>query len=264
MEAHYKVGELRKVVRESANEFKPVFGKNVPEDNKKINKDAYNDIEKETKNYDGGLTEKKTKGEAPTTETNYGMSDIAYDSITKPFSDKVRSQIKGYASAEAEKEHKNDEFGNATFGDDKPFVDKAKENKKERDDVRKSWFGTHPSKGSDQKTIGENKVKRITFKRTQFISEDHMVSMIPDEYKSEGNKFVMKDNVGNAYMVEWVNGNAKSTKMLNEEKINKELNRINELFGYKTKEYFNGTTSKSRLAEEKNFGDMLDKVRKLM
>ena len=48
MEAHYKVGDLRKVVRESANEFKPVFGKNVPEDNKKINKDAYNEIEKET------------------------------------------------------------------------------------------------------------------------------------------------------------------------------------------------------------------------
>ena len=45
MERHYNMGELRKVVRESANEFKPVMGKNVPEDNKKINKEAYKDIE---------------------------------------------------------------------------------------------------------------------------------------------------------------------------------------------------------------------------
>jgi len=264
MEVHYKVGDLRKVVRESANEFKPVLGKNVPEDNKKINNDAYKEISKETKDYDGKVIKSDEKKQAPTTDTNYGMSDIAYDSINKPFADKVKAQLKGYTSADAEKLHKGDDFGNATYGDDKPFVDKAKENKKDRDDARKSWFNTHPAKGSSEKTIGENKMKRLTFKRTQFLGEEHMLSMVPDDYKVDGTKFVMKDNAGNTYMVEWVDGKGKANKMLNEEKTNAEMDRIKELFSYRSKEYYNNTTSQSRLNEEKKFDEMISRMKSLM
>ena len=62
----YRVGDLKERIRENAErsksmskisvlseesvkqEFEPVFGKNVPKDNKKINNDAYKEISKET------------------------------------------------------------------------------------------------------------------------------------------------------------------------------------------------------------------------
>ena len=44
-----------------------------------------------------------------------GMHDLTYDSISKPFKDRVKSQMKGYVSKDAEDKHKNDEFGN-NFG----------------------------------------------------------------------------------------------------------------------------------------------------
>ena len=266
MERHYNMGELRKVVRESANEFKPVMGKNVPEDNKKINKEAYKDIEKETKDYDGGIVKKDGKGFSPSAEVNQGMSDLAYDSISKPFADKVKAQVKGFTSVENEKNNKDAEFGNATFGDDKEYVDHAKEAKKEKDESRVSAHKGKTPVGDSEKTIGESKkMKRLTFKRTEFLGEEHMLSMVPDEFKTSGNKFVMKDGKGNSYMVEWKENNKNTvTKMLNEEKVNAEMDRIKNLFGYVSKEYFSNTTAKSRLNEESKFPDMLNRARELM
>lgn len=267
MERHYNIGELRKVVRESANEFKPVMGKNVPEDNKKINKEAYKDIEKETKDYDGGLVKKDGKGISVNAEVNHGMSDLAYDSISKPFADKVKAQIKGFTSVDNEKNHKDDdEFGNATYGDDKEYTKRAKEAKEEREETRTPGFKGRVPKGNDEKTIGESKkMKRLTFKRTEFLGEEHMLSMVPDDFKTAGNKFVMKDGHGNSYMVEWKEGDKKNvTKMINEEKVNAEMDRIKNLFGYVSKEYFSNTTAKSRLNEETKFPDMLNRARELM
>ena len=266
MERHYNIGMLRKVVKESMNEFKPVMGKNVPEDNKKNNKEAYKDIEKETKNYDGGIVKKDGKGISPSAEVNQGMSDLAYDSISKPFADKVKAQIKGFTSVENEKNHKDDEFGNATFGDDKDYVNRAKEIKKEKDESRVSAHKGKTPVGETEKTIGESKkMKRLTFKRTEFLGEQHMLSMVPDDFKTNGNKFIMKDGKGNSYMVEWKEGNKNSvTKMLNEAKVNAEMDRIKNLFGYVSKEYFSNTTAKSRLNEENEFPNMINRARELM
>ena len=263
MEKHYNIGKLRQVIRESSNEFKPVFGKNVPEDNKKINKTAYSDIEKETKDYDGGMV-KREKGESATAAMNKGMGDIAYDSISKPFADKVKAQVKGFTSAEAEKEHKDEELGNATYGDAKDIEKHAKEAKKETDDSRKTWFDKDTI-GKEEKTMAESKkMKRLTFKKTEFLGEQNMLSKVPDEFKVAGNKFIMKDCVDNTYMVEWTEFKPNVTEMLNESKTNDELNRIKELFGYKSKEYYNNTTAGSRLMEDKNFSDMINKARSLM
>lgn len=43
------------------------------------------------------------------------MQDLEYDSINKPYNERVKSQMKGYTSKMAEDMHKNDEFGNASF-----------------------------------------------------------------------------------------------------------------------------------------------------
>lgn len=262
MEKHYSIGKLRQVIRESSNEFKPVFGKNVPEDNKKINNSAYKDIEKETKDYDGGMV-KRDKGQAVTPDINKGMGDLAYDSISKPFADKVKAQIKGFTSAEAEKEHKDEELGNATYNDSKEIEKHAKEVKKETDDSRKGWFDKETI-GKDEKTMAESKkMKRITFKKTEFLGEEHMLSRVPDDFKVNGNKFIMKDGSDNAYLVEWADKKPKVTKMLNESKCNQELDRIKELFKYKTKE-IKTPTSNFRLNEDQGFSDMVKRAKQLM
>ena len=42
--------------------------------------------------------------------------------------------------------------------------------------------------------IGEGKkINVLKFKKVQFISESHMLSHVPDEYKNEGNVFYMQD-----------------------------------------------------------------------
>ena len=285
----YRLGDLKERIRENAektksnskksvleanetkNEFEPVFGKNVPKDNKKINADAYKEIQKEAGNYDGGLTNDRKKGNAVTPANNRGMSDLDYDSISKPFKDKVKSQLKGYPSAEAEKLHKNDEFGNAYYDSNnlsKDIADHAKEAKKEKDKSKtdglvSSKYKDETEKNSD--TMFESKkITKLQFKHTQFLSEGHMLSKVPDELKVEGKRFIMKDTADNEYLVEWTNKEPNVTKKINKTQVNEEMNRIKSLYGYKSKDYFTTTNSKSRMNENKEFSDMLNKARKLM
>jgi len=285
----YRLGDLKERIRENAektksnskksvleanetkNEFEPVFGKNVPKDNKKINADAYKEIQKEAGNYDGGLTNDRKKGNAVTPANNRGMSDLDYDSISKPFKDKVKSQLKGYPSAEAEKLHKNDEFGNAYYDSNnlsKDIADHAKKAKKEKDKSKtdglvSSKYKDETEKNSD--TMFESKkITKLQFKHTQFLSEGHMLSKVPDELKVEGKRFIMKDTADNEYLVEWTDKEPNVTKKINKTQVNEEMNRIKSLYGYKSKDYFTTTNSKSRMNENKEFSDMLNKARKLM
>ena len=282
----YRVGDLKERIRENAersksiskrsvleakNEFEPVFGKNVPKDNKKINSDAYNDIKKEVGAYDGGLTTDRKKGESVTTANNRGMSDLRYDSISKPFKDKVKSQLKGYPSAEAEKAHKNDEFGNAYYDSNnlsKDIADHAKEAKKESDKSKTDGLvGSKYKKETEEEneTMFESKkITKLQFKHTQFLSEGHMLSKVPDELKVEGKRFIMKDTADNEYLVEWTDKKPNVTKKINKTQVNEEMNRIKALYGYKSKDYFTTTNSQSRMNENKEFSDVLNKARKLM
>ena len=258
-------------VKETKQEFEPVFGKNVPKDNKKINDDAYKEIKKEAGAYDGGLGAERKKGESITTANNRGMSDLDYDSISKPFKDKVKSQLKGYPSAEAEKMHKNDEFGNAYYDSNnlsKDIANHAKEAKKEKDRSKtdglvSSKYKDETEKNSD--TMFESKkITKLQFKHTQFLSEGHMLSKVPDELKVEGKRFIMKDTADNEYLVEWTAKKPNVTKKINKTQVNEEMNRIKALYGYKSKDYFTTTNSQSRMNENKEFSDMINKARKLM
>ena len=285
MERKYRLGDLKASLRESVrksvskksvleakNEFEPVFGKDVPKDNKKINSEAYSDIKKETEKYDGGLGAERKKGETVTTANNRGMSDLDYDSISKPFKDKVKAQMKGYPSAENEKLHKNDEaFGNAYYDPNdlsKDIADHAKEAKKEKDKSKtdglvSSKYKKETEENSD--TMFENKkISKIQFKHTQFISEGHMLSKVPDEFKVEGKKFIMKDTADNEYLVEWTSKEPNVTKKLNKTQVNEEMKRIKDLYGYKSKDYFTTTNSQSRIQENKEFSNMINRARELM
>ena len=265
------VGNLRKTIKESQNEFKPVvFG---DDESKKINDKAYSDIKKETEKYDGGLTSKSKKlGGGINATDNKGMSDLTYDNINKPFQDRVKSQMKGYVSKDAEDKHKNDEFGNATFDNDGNIYNAAKDHadavKKGKDAaVEIGLTGSKLNKSEVEKqreTMGESKkIKMLTFKNTQFISEGHMMSRIPDEYKTEGNKFIMKDSSDNQYLVEWHKVEPMVTKKPNMTLVNEQKERIKQLWGYKSAEA-KTTTSNFRVQEDKSFADMVNKARKLM
>lgn len=266
----FNVGELRRVVKESQNEFKPVVFGN--DDSKKINDKAYADIKKETSKYDGGLTNSKKKPNAQIVSDNKGMGDLEYDNINKPFQDKVKSQMKGYASKQAEDLHKNDAYGNADYDNEGNFYKASKEHAEKskwgrdmaaeitpegdkiKDDIKKN-----------SKTMYEEnkKIKRLNFKKITFISENHMLSNIPDEYKKEGNKFIMRDGAKNEYLVEWKSNEPQVTKKVNMSIVNEEKERIKQLWGYKSPEAHT-SSALFRLKENNEFGDMVNKARNII
>lgn len=265
------VGELRRLIKESQNEFKPVYFGH--DESKKINDKAYADTKKEVEKYDGGLTSKKKKAGGGIMATdNKGMHDLTYDSINQPFVDKVKSQMKGYVSKDAEDKHKKDEFGNASFDNSGDIYNAAKDHakavKQGKDTASEIGLTGRMLKKKDiedvDKTMYESKkIKKLTFKNLQFISEGHMLTKIPDEYKKDGNKFIMRDSSSNEYIVEWNARDPKVTKKVNMALVNEQKNRIKELWGYKSSEA-NTTTPSFRIQENKELSDMVNKARKLM
>lgn len=265
-----KVGELRRVLREG-NEFKPVvFG---VDDTKKTNEKAYSDIKKETEKYDGGLTKKDSKklGGGISATDNKGMHDLVYDNISKPFKDRIKSQMKGYVSKDAEDKHKNDEFGNATFDKDENIYNAAKEHakavKQGKDTAAEIGLtGRELNKNDVEKnteTMEESKkIKMLSFKNTKFLSEGHMMTMIPDEFKVEGKRFIMRDGADNQYLVEWTAKEPNVTKKLNMTLVNEQKERMKQLWGYKSAEA-KTSTSNFRIQENNEFTDMVRKARKL-
>lgn len=265
----FNVGELRRIIKESQkNEFKPVvFGDG---ESKKINDKAYADFNKETSKYDGGLTKKSKKKNIQIVSDNRGMGDLEFDNINKPYADRVKSQMKGYVSKEAEDKHKDDEFGNAEYDNEGNFYKASKEH------AEKSKWGKDKAaeitpEGDKLKdeikkqshTMYENKVKRLNFKKTQFLSEGHMLSKVPDEFKVEGNRFVMRDSAKNEYLVEWHANEPNVEKKTNMYLVNEQKERIKQLWGYKSAEA-NTSSPSYRLQENNEFADMVNKARKLM
>ena len=261
------VGELRRVIKESQNEFKPVvFGMDK---SKEINDKAYSDTKKETEKYDGVLTSKKNIGGGISATDNRGMHDLTYDSNNKPFQDKVKSQMKGYVSKDAETKHKGEPFGNADFDDNGNLYKAATEHanlvKKGKDAAVEIGLTSRELNKNEvekqRQTMGESKkIKMLTFKNTQFISEGHMMSRIPDEYKKEGNRFVMKDSADNQYLVEWHSNEPMVTKKPNMKLVNEQKERMKQLWGYKSAEAKTSTSS-FRIQEDREFADMVKKAR---
>lgn len=272
MVTEISIGELRRVLNEeSKSEFKPVvFG---DEDTKKINREAYSDIMKETEKYNGGLTKPKKKlGGGISATDNKGMHDLVYDNINKPFKEKVKSQMKGYVSKDAEERHKDDEFGNADFDNKGEIYTSAKEHaeavKKGKDIASEIGLTGRELNKKDiednTETMAESKkIKMLSFKNTKFISEGHMLTMVPDEYKVEGKKFIMKDGKDTQYLVEWTSKEPNVSKKINKTLVNEEKERIKHLWEYKSPESKTSTPN-FRLQEDKDFKNIVNKARSLM
>lgn len=271
-ELQFSKGELRRIISEE-NEFKPVvFGS---KETKETNKKAYADEKKKFDEYGNGIN-KKEKLEAPGrgigNDDNKGMSDLMFADASKPYTDRVGAQMKGYASKQAEELHKDAPFGNADFDDDEKIYkwlkDHAKAVKNGKDTATEIGLtGRELDKKEVEKLrktmFGENKIKKLTFKKTRFISEGHMLSKVPDDYKKDGNKFIMKDSYNNEYLVEWNSKEPNVTKKTNMSLVNEEKERIKSLWEYRSSAQ-NTTTPSFRLQENKEVGDMVKRARELM
>ena len=96
-----------------------------------------------------------------------------------------------------------------------------------------------------------------------------MLTRIPEEYKVDGQKIYMKDSVGNEYIVEC--SKCEKTGLIetnvvsynNQEKLDEQLNRINELFNYKHETEFAPSTPKQRIEENQSFQEIMDLARGL-
>ena len=273
----YTVGELKRIIKESKNEFDPKLGPNVMSDNKRNNEKSYKDAEKSAKDYDGGLRKEK-KGELPE-KSDGNRTTLDYNPRTDPgkdFKDKVDAQAKGYTSKlemengiEKAAEFDNDGKIKKYFSDD---ADKTNDLKKKLAD---SGIQGHNMKDENKKknTMYENsapKAKRLRFKNTKFLNESQMLSRIPEEYKIDGQKIYMKDAADNEYLVECTKSEATGiieTNVIsysNERVLSEQLDRVNQLFNYETNKDYAPATAKQRIAENSNFEDFMNLSRSLI
>ena len=248
----YTLSEFCRVLKES-QEFKARKGKNVESEDKKNNEKAVNDILKQGKEFDGGLSDEKKK-ENPRDITDYNKTtldnDFAYEP-SKEYKDRVKAQVHGFPSVENEKNSKIEEENDSLdFEGNKDFYEQNAEKRKKVADARQTdkhaGLKSHnlPKETFKDNTLYTNesrKMKRLNFSKTVFLNEAEMMKKIPDDMKIDGNKFYMKDAVGNEYLVECVKDKAINdiihTKVVdykNKEKIDETFKRMKELYGYKS------------------------------
>lgn len=295
MEMTYTKSEMNKLIKESSNEFKAKLGPDVENKDKEINGKAYKESEKRAKDYDGGLEdevlEKKPKYEK--TDFNKTTLDYTPDNATPEYKKRVHAQVKGYTS---EQEMNNGYEKAADFSDGDNIYDGLKKSGEEMQDDAKAlkrsglqareWPEKVFDNGSmyeskdgfnmrqminhlkeNEEKANENKlnenVKTVYFKKTKFITENHMITKIPDDFKVNGTKFKMKDMNGNIYLVEWKNNKANVLLHENKTETNAEFNRMKELMNY-TSESSQMTSSQRLNENDSKFQETLNKVRKLM
>ena len=270
----YKVGELKKLIAESSQEFSPVLGPSVKSDNKKNNEKSYKDAEKAAKDYDGGLKDPKEVANLyPKPDAN--KTTLDYNPRVEPdkeYKDKVEAQLKGYTSKLEEDNgiEKAAEFDNKGKIA-KQLEDKAEENDKEALDNANAGLKTRENPIEKKNTLFKESVspKRLVFKHTRFLNEAQMLARIPEEYKKDGQKIFMKDAAGNEYIVECEKSSTgcietNVTGFSNKELMNEQISRIQQLMGYTPGNNETADYREGRINENENFSDIMNLSRGLM
>ena len=299
METTYTVGELKSLIREASSnqEFKPKLGPDVESKNKEINDKAYKDAEKISKEHYGKKLEAPEISKYEKHDWNKTTLDADFDfDPGKDWKEKQKAHVEGYTSKDEKDngiEKTGDFEGNKDFYDaSKEIDDTAKRNKEIMNSTGlksnniynrpggKDYFkregGYVNEKRTPVKTIFESvkkekvnesndrKVKTVFFKKTTFLTEGHMISRIPDEFKNEGCTFKMKDKTGNEYLIEWSDNRANIIRHEDKKKVNECINRMMNLAKYDSGSYFKNSTSSERLNESNDgFTSTLDNARKI-
>lgn len=272
-EGLYTISDLSRIIKEG-NEFHPKMGVNVVRNNTKNNETAVGDIMKETSKLEKGA--KSTK-KVPKSELNQDWNRTTLDANfayepSKEYKERVKAQVHGFPSKENEENSDTKDNESLDYEGNKAFYkDQSSKSKKINDkqvEIKHSGLAarTKPKEIFKNQTIfNENKtMKRLHFKNTRFLSEAQMLSKVPEDYKTDGNVFLMKDSTGAEFIVECTvddrfkfakfNVVTKPTK----EAINEEFNRMEALYEYKSENYNTGTTNTSRKNEDCNVAEMLN------
>lgn len=277
-EGLYTISEIKAFITEG-NDFSPKFGKNVQKDNAKNNDKAVDDIMKET-----DKLEKQAKKEKSKTNSEYIQDlnkttldvDFAFEP-SKEYKDRVEAQVKGFPSKQNMENSKITDNKSLDFEGNKKFYNKQTAKSKivndKETDFKHSGLQSRelPKENFKNQTLyNENKtMKRLHYKNTKFLSEAQMLSKIPEDYKTDGNVFLMKDATGAEFIVECtIDDNFKFAKFNvtnkpSKEAINEEFERMQKLYEYKSSDYNVGTTNESRGNENSNISEMLQTVKKL-
>ena len=275
-EITYSVGELRRIIRESSqNEFKPKLGPNVERDDKKNAQDAYKTAEKRAKNYDGGLKTPEKMKLSPREDGNKTMLGLDYDNEPGDgYKKRVKAQAMGYAS-DAEKNNDIEKVGE--FNDD--FYENEKKTVKQmsddRENIRTAGLVSSELKDKDKEygkvntVFNEGRMKRLTYQHTKFMNESQIFSKIPEDFKVDGNKFIVRDATESEYLVEWCvdkKNNISEGRIIKERNLretDKTIDRMAELMGYKSSSVYGRSSSRSTINENNNVKDMLDNIRNI-
>jgi len=216
-----------------------------------------------------------------------GMEMLEYDrEPSKRFKERAKESIKGSTKMgnKGGKEVGNaqETFGASSdkFGDE--FIKTTKKSFEKRLDAETGLtsFGddieTLPKEGKENRikhSMFENKInnktnqgmKRLNFKK-QFNGLGNALKLIPESYKTNNKVFEMTDGNEN-YRIRWEGqNNGRPVVLVASDKklVNEDINRMKELFGYKSQETLGTVKGKARIDENNVFNDMLDKTKKLM
>lgn len=278
----YSLSEFIAALNES-QEFKPMKGKDVDSENKKNNKEV-SDLLKRTEKFDGGVKkEKKRENPRDTQDHNKTTLDVHFDDEpSDEYKARVKSLAHGFFSVDNEKnskvedENKGVDFeGNRQFYKDRAIVRKGDDENDELD--KKAGLKNrvkaekNPEAFKHKTLYKENKtMKRFHFKKTVFLNEDEMIKKIPDDVKIDGNKFLMKDAIGNEYLIEckrdtvikdYIHTNV--VRFRNENLIKEDFNRMKYLAGYKSSDNVS-TLNETSMSENKRVRQMLDTTKEII
>ena len=285
----FKVGELKRLISESSNEFKAKMGSNVENENKENNDKAYKEATKRAKDFDGGLKKEVCEDKPEYEKVDGNKTTLSYNinNASKEYIDRVRAQVDGYTST-IEKENGIEK--SADFSDNDKIYQAIKKNAQDMHDYERyakesgltgnkmpkgyfekpDMFSPENSKKDNEEKkeklekkskTNENKVKTILFKKTEFLTESHMLSRIPDEFKNEGNQFKMKDKTGNEYLIEWSDNRPYIIDHKNKKGMLESVDRMKQLFNYNPAENVRLSTVSHRLNEDNNYGVIINKCR---
>ncbi|MCD8207758.1 MAG: hypothetical protein LUD72_07465 [Bacteroidales bacterium] len=271
----YTLSELRAVIAEST---KPVVGKNVVTDDKKNNEKAVKDIIKDVEKLVPD-TEKKDVAPQVAKDINKTTLDanFAYEP-GKEYKERIEAEVKGFPSKQNQKTSGvNENESLDTEGNDE-FYEGRKEINKEQGEMEAD--GKHAGLKShnmsknlykNKSVFGEGKkMKRLVFKNTEFLNENQVISRIPDEYKTDGNTFVMMDRTGTEFLIEckrdaiiknYVHVNV--TNSVNLQKLDESIGRMKELANYKHSDFNKAGTIQSRKAADESLNEMVTRVKTL-
>lgn len=268
-ERTYTINELRQLINESSSDFKAKVADGINSSNKKENEKTYKDAKQKVKSFDGGGDEMKPERKTyDKVDGNKTTLDYAIDGeLSDKQKNTIKAQAEGYTST-LEKNNgieKTGEFSDASY---KQFKKAGNEMSKNKVDAKKAGLTARelPKSAFEKENLYKEskKISVLNFKNTIFLNESHMISRIPDDYKTEGNRFKLKDAESNEFIVEWKEGEANILSYENKKKLNESIEKFHKLIGYNSKDVFKNSTSKSRLNEGNEFNNILKKSRELI